>query len=156
MIDDKGYRHNVGIILRNGEGRVFWAKRKGVDAWQFPQGGIDDNETPETAMYRELREETGLKNECVQLLGRTRYWLRYALPKQYIRKNTTPLCIGQKQIWFMLRLIGKEEEIRLDCGEKQEFDDWRWIDYWSPLKDVIYFKRQVYKKAMTELSIYLG
>jgi putative (di)nucleoside polyphosphate hydrolase len=153
MIDSKGYRPNVGIILCNDQGRVFWAKRKGVNSWQFPQGGIDCNEDPEAAMYRELWEETGLKNEHVQLLGRTRYWLRYKLPEKYIRKNSLPLCIGQKQIWFILRVInGSETEVCFDCGEKQEFDDWKWIDYWYPLQEVIYFKRKVYKKAMTELG----
>lgn len=152
MIDSRGYRPNVGIILCNDEGRVFWAKRKGMNSWQFPQGGIDFDEDPETAMYRELWEETGLREEHVQLLGRTRYWLRYKLPEKYIRKNSMPLCVGQKQIWFILRLMTDVTNVRFDCGEKQEFDDWKWVDYWQPLDDVIYFKRKVYKKAMTELG----
>ncbi len=152
MIDSKGYRPNVGIILCNDEGRVFWAKRKGANSWQFPQGGIDDNEDPETAMYRELWEETGLRAEHVQLLGRTRYWLRYKLPDRYVRKNSTPLCIGQKQIWFILRLVTDESKVRFDCGHKQEFDNWKWVEFWYPLKDVVYFKRRVYRKAMEELG----
>lgn len=155
MIDSKGYRPNVGIILCNDEGRVFWAKRKGVNSWQFPQGGIDDDEDPETAMYRELREETGLKAEHVELLGRTRYWLRYKLPERYIRKNSTPVCIGQKQIWFILRLVSAESNVRFDCSAKPEFDNWRWVEYWHPLKDVVYFKRKVYQKAMAELGAVL-
>ncbi len=155
MIDSKGYRPNVGIILCNDEGRVFWAKRKGVNSWQFPQGGIDDDEDPETAMYRELREETGLKSEHVELLGRTRYWLRYRLPERYIRKNSTPVCIGQKQIWFILRLVSEESNVRFDCSNKPEFDNWRWVEYWHPLKDVVYFKRKVYQKAMAELGAVL-
>ncbi len=152
MIDTKGYRPNVGIILCNDDGRVFWAKRKGVNSWQFPQGGIDCDEDPETAMYRELWEETGLMAEHVELIGRTRYWLRYKLPEKYVRKKSLPLCIGQKQIWFVLRLVGDEDNVRFDCGDKQEFDDWKWVDYWEPLKDVIYFKRKVYKNAMVELG----
>lgn len=152
MIDSKGYRPNVGIILCNDEGRVFWAKRKGANSWQFPQGGIDSNEEPEAAMYRELWEETGLMADHVQLLGRTRYWLRYKLPERYIRKNSLPLCIGQKQIWYILRLVSDEAKVRFDCGAKQEFDDWKWVEYWHPLKDVIYFKRKVYRKAMVELG----
>jgi putative (di)nucleoside polyphosphate hydrolase len=155
MIDSKGYRPNVGIILCNDEGRVFWAKRKGVNSCQFPQGGIDCDEDPETAMYRELWEETGLTQKHVQLLGRTRYWLRYKLPDRYIRKHSLPLCIGQKQIWYILRLVSDEKNVRFDCGDKQEFDGWRWVDYWDPLSDVIYFKRKVYKKAMTELGAVL-
>ncbi|EIC29271.1 MULTISPECIES: RNA pyrophosphohydrolase [Methylomicrobium] len=152
MIDSKGYRPNVGIILCNDEGRVFWAKRMGMNAWQFPQGGINQDEDPETAMYRELWEETGLQQQHVQVLGRTRYWLRYKLPERYIRKNTAPICIGQKQIWFILRLLTHESNVRFDHCPKPEFDSWRWVDYWEPLKDVVYFKRKVYQRAMTELS----
>ena len=155
MIDSKGYRPNVGIILCNDHGQVFWAKRKGANSWQFPQGGIDENEDPETAMYRELWEETGLQAEHVELLGRTRYWLRYKLPERYVRKNSSPLCIGQKQIWFILRLLSDENQVRFDCGHKQEFDNWRWVDYWFPLNDVVYFKRRVYRKAMDELGEFL-
>lgn len=155
MIDSKGYRPNVGIILCNDHGQVFWAKRKGANSWQFPQGGIDHDEDPETAMYRELWEETGLQAEHVELLGRTRYWLRYKLPERYVRKNSSPLCIGQKQIWFILRLLGDESHVRFDCGHKQEFDNWRWVDYWFPLNDVVYFKRRVYRKAMDELGEFL-
>ncbi len=155
MIDSKGYRPNVGIILCNDEGRVFWAKRKGASSWQFPQGGIDENEDPGTAMYRELFEETGLEAKDVQLIGRTRYWLRYKLPERYIRKHSLPLCIGQKQIWFILRMIADESKVRFDCGHKQEFDGWKWVEYWYPLTDVVYFKRKVYRKAMTELGAML-
>jgi putative (di)nucleoside polyphosphate hydrolase len=156
MIDSKGYRPNVGIILCNDEGRVFLAKRMGVNAWQFPQGGINDDEDPEAAMYRELWEETGLQQQDVELLGRTRYWLRYQLPERYIRKSSMPLCIGQKQIWYMLRLITQDSMVRFDHCPKPEFDSWRWVDYWEPLNDVVYFKRKVYQKAMTELGAILA
>ena len=153
MIDSKGYRPNVGIILCNDDGRVFWAKRKNMDSWQFPQGGIDLRESAEEAMYRELWEETGLTPESVEILGRTRYWLRYRLPERFIRKNSIPLCVGQKQVWFILRLThGDTPDVRFDCGAKPEFDDWKWVDYWFPLSDVIFFKRKVYKKALMELG----
>ncbi len=155
MIDSKGYRSNVGIILCNDEGKVFWAKRKGANSWQFPQGGIDDYEDPETAMYRELWEETGLTADDVQLLGRTRYWLRYKLPDRYVRKHSMPLCIGQKQIWFLLRLLTDESHVRFDCGHKQEFDCWKWVEFWHPIKEVVFFKRRVYRKAMDELGVIL-
>ena len=155
MIDSQGYRPNVGIILCNDEGRVFWAKRMGVNAWQFPQGGINRNEDPEEAMYRELWEETGLQRQHVQILGRTRYWLRYQLPERYVRKNSLPLCIGQKQIWYVLRLLTADSNVRFDLCAKPEFDSWRWVDYWEPLNDVVYFKRKVYQKAMSERGIIL-
>jgi putative (di)nucleoside polyphosphate hydrolase len=155
MIDSKGYRSNVGIILCNARGHVFWAKRARVNSWQFPQGGIENHENPEQAMYRELCEETGLKPEHVKIIGRTRYWLKYRLPEKYIRRNSHPLCIGQKQVWYLLKLVGQEADIILDRHKKPEFDDWQWVEYWEPLKSVVYFKRKVYRKAMMELGAFL-
>ena len=114
MIDPEGYRPNVGIILCNGERRLFWGRRVGQNAWQFPQGGIKQDETPVEAMYRELEEEVGLKPHQVELLGCTSHWLRYHLPKRFIRKNCDPVCIGQKQLWFLLRVLCDESEFCLD------------------------------------------
>lgn len=155
MIDSKGYRANVGIILCNREGRVLWARRLGQSSWQFPQGGIKRDETPEQALYRELHEEVGLKPEHVEIIGSTRGWLRYRLPKRFIRFNSKPVCIGQKQRWFILRLLADDETVRLDMGEKPEFEEWCWVDYWYPLKEIVFFKRQVYKKALQELEAVL-
>jgi len=152
MIDRDGYRANVGIILSNNEGRVFWARRIGQDAWQFPQGGIDKAESPEEAMFRELKEETGLNPDDVDVLGCTREWLRYRLPKRYVRRNQNPVCIGQKQIWYMLRMLGNESAVDLGNSATPEFDHWCWVDYWEPSKKVIFFKRKVYKRALTELQ----
>ncbi len=152
MIDDDGFRLNVGIILSNDDGKVFWARRVGQDAWQFPQGGIDRSETPEVAMFRELKEETGLSPSDVEVLGSTKDWLRYRLPKRYVRRNQSPICIGQKQIWFMLKMLGSESSFNLAESDKPEFDHWRWVDYWLPSEKVIFFKRKVYKKALTELQ----
>ncbi|MCW9013016.1 MAG: RNA pyrophosphohydrolase [Gammaproteobacteria bacterium] len=152
MIDSDGYRPNVGIILSNPEGKVFWARRYGQDAWQFPQGGIRHHETPDEAMYRELLEETGLLPEHVKVVGKTRNWLRYRLPKRMIRKNSSPVCIGQKQIWFVLKLVGSEKNFNLSTMDKPEFDHWAWVDYWHPMSEVVFFKRDVYKKALSELE----
>ncbi|MFQ5470593.1 MAG: RNA pyrophosphohydrolase [Gammaproteobacteria bacterium] len=152
MIDLDGYRANVGIILSNETGKLLWARRIGQDAWQFPQGGIQKDETPEQAMYRELREEVGLDSSQVIIIARTRDWLRYKIPKRLIRRHSKPLCIGQKQIWFMLHLTGSEEQVRLDCSDQPEFDVWRWIDYWEPLDEIVAFKRQVYKRALEEFA----
>jgi putative (di)nucleoside polyphosphate hydrolase len=156
MIDSDGYRPNVGIILSNKQGQLFWARRIGQDAWQFPQGGIKAHETPEQALFRELWEEIGLSAEHVQVLGATRGWLRYKLPKWLMRRNEQPLCIGQKQIWYLLRLDGSEEHVKLDLAEKPEFDGWRWVDYWYPLSQVVSFKRDVYECALHELAPCLG
>ena len=106
VIDPDGYRPNVGIVLMHPDGRVFWARRVHRDGWQFPQGGMNTDETPLEAMYRELREETGLLPDHVAVLGVTPGWLRYRLPQRAIRRNDRLVCIGQKQVWFLLRLHG--------------------------------------------------
>lgn len=152
MIDSEGYRANVGIILCNSDGRLFWAKRIRQRSWQFPQGGIRRDETPEEAMFRELAEEVGLQPEHVEILGSTKGWLRYRLPKRLIRRQSKPLCIGQKQVWFLLRMRGKETDVKLDLSERPEFDHWRWVDYWYPVTAVVPFKRHVYLRALREFA----
>src|SRR5690606_40724880 len=92
-------------------GQVFWGRPIGMSAWQFPQGGVNPHETPEAAMYRELREEVGLGPEHVEVLGCTRRWLRYRLPQRYVRHDRQPLCIGQKQRWFVLRLAAVDGQV---------------------------------------------
>ncbi|WIO74447.1 RNA pyrophosphohydrolase [Porticoccaceae bacterium LTM1] len=152
MVDRDGFRPNVGIVICNDQGQLLWAKRVGQDAWQFPQGGVDRGESPEQALYRELYEEVGLTEADVEILASTRGWLRYKLPKKYIRRNSKPLCIGQKQKWFLLKLTGDEQQIRFDCGHKAEFDGWKWVNYWYPVDKVVDFKRDVYRRALKELA----
>jgi len=151
MIDRDGYRANVGIILCNARGEVFWGKRVRQHSWQFPQGGIKRGESPEQAMYRELREEVGLLPEHVRILGRTREWLRYDVPEQWLRRDARSNYRGQKQIWFLLRLVGRDHDVCLRAAEKPEFDAWCWSEYWMPLEAVIEFKREVYRQALHEL-----
>ena len=155
VIDRAGYRLNVGIILVNESGRVFWGKRHGHDAWQFPQGGLGAGETAAEAMIRELREEIGLEREDIEILSVTKRWLKYKLPKQYLRHGTDPLVIGQKQKWYLLKLISSEQKVRLDLSDSPEFDSWRWIDYHEPESHVIFFKKQVYIQALKELEPFL-
>lgn len=152
MIDENGYRANVGIILVNDLKQLFWARRIGQDAWQFPQGGIQQGETPEEAMYRELREEIGLSALDVEVIAQTDDWLYYDLPPRLVRHHTQPLCIGQKQKWFLLKLISCVDNIDLDASGSPEFDQWRWVSYWYPLKEVISFKRKVYKDALQHFT----
>lgn len=152
VIDRAGYRLNVGIVLVNESGRVFWGRRSGHDAWQFPQGGVAAGESALQAMFRELYEEVGLEKTDVEVLGSTKRWLRYRLPKQYLRHGSEPLVIGQKQKWFLLKLTSNEQKVRLDLSDSPEFDSWRWIDFHEPEQQVIFFKRQVYIQALKELE----
>lgn len=155
MIDRDGYRPNVGIVLCNAKNDVFWGKRIREHSWQFPQGGIKSGETPEQAMYRELREEVGLQPQHVRILGRTRGWLHYDVPQQWVRREWRGSYKGQKQIWFLLRLVGRDCDVSLRATSHPEFDAWRWHNYWIPLESVIEFKREVYRLALNELVAYL-
>ena len=160
MIDSAGFRSNVGIVICNRQGQLLWAKRIGQSAWQFPQGGIKKRESVEEALFRELDEEVGLSELDVQVLHQTEDWLYYRLPENLIRQHRGPLCIGQKQKWFLLSLEGDDSRVELNKTEKPEFDDWRWVNFWYPVDQVIDFKRDVYRKALqqleTPLSSYIG
>lgn len=144
-------------MLANARGQLLWARRVGGhNAWQFPQGGISAGESPEEALYRELHEEIGLTEDAVQVLASTKGWLRYRLPRRFVRDDQKPVCIGQKQKWFLLRLLKDDQSVQLDLNEKPEFDHWQWVSYWYPLNQVISFKREVYRRAMKELAAPLG
>ena len=138
MLDKEGYRPNVGIILLNQRNEVFWGKRIGQHSWQFPQGGIQQGENPKDAMLRELQEEIGL------------------LRRQNQQRPRRVAYKGQKQIWFLLRMIGQDSAINLRAFDQPEFDAWRWSSYWIALDDVIEFKRKVYELALCELAKYLS
>jgi len=152
VIDPDGCRPNVGIVLMHDDGRLFWARRVGRDGWQFPQGGMNSDETPLEAMYRELFEETGLHPHHVEVLGSTPGWLRYRLPKRFVRRRERPTCIGQKQVWFLLRMLGEESAVRLDHSDRPEFDAFTWVDFWYPVENVVDFKRDVYQRALAHLA----
>ncbi len=155
MLDRDGYRPNVGIIICNTQDKVFWGKRVREHSWQFPQGGIKYGESPEQAMYRELMEEVGLKPEHVQILGRTRDWLRYDVPDHWVKREWRGSYRGQKQIWYLLRMVGRDTDVSLRASSHPEFDAWRWNDYWVDMDSVIEFKREVYKLALNELISHL-
>lgn len=155
MLDREGFRPNVGIIMLNANNEVWWGKRVREHSWQFPQGGIKYGESPEQAMFRELEEETGLLPEHVKILGRTRDWLRYEVPDHFIKREIRGHYRGQKQIWFLLRMVGRDCDVNLRASTHPEFDAWRWHDYWVPLDTVIEFKRGVYQMALQELSRFI-
>lgn len=156
MIDSRGFRPNVGIIICNSRGQVLWAKRIGQEAWQFPQGGIRHGERLQHAMFRELKEEVGLEPEDVEIIASTKGWLYYQLPKNLIRQHSNPVCIGQKQKWYLLGLRAQEDKIDLTTNGTPEFDDWEWVSFWYPLSQVIDFKREVYRQALKELVVPLN
>ena len=158
-LDRDGYRKNVGIIVCNHRCQVLWARRVRHDGWQFPQGGVKPDESAQEAAFRELQEEIGLAADDVHLIGATDEWLRYEVP--YAAKpRTTKLRLyrrprqfrGQKQRWFLFRLLARESSVRLDFSSTPEFDQWRWVDYWYPPEQIVDFKKGVYQKALTELE----
>ena len=156
MIDKEGYRANVGIVVCNDKKKVLWAKRANEDEWQFLQCGINEGESPKEAMFRELKEEVGLEPSHVEIIARTKDWLRYDVPKNWIRRDWRDRYKGQKQIWFLLRLTGRDSDVSLKNTKKPEFDAWRWDDFWSPVDQIIDFKRDVYEQALKELWEHLS
>jgi putative (di)nucleoside polyphosphate hydrolase len=153
-IDRDGYRKNVGIIVCNNRCQVLWARRVRHDGWQFPQGGIEPEESARDAAFRELYEEIGLESSDVHLLGATDNWLRYDVPyaaKSHYYRRTRQFR-GQKQRWFLFKLVSQESSVRLDISDTPEFDQWQWVDYWRPLQQIVEFKKSVYRKALTELE----
>ena len=152
-IDNNGYRYNVGIMLANNLGKLLWARRiQNSNSWQFPQGGIQVGETPVDALYRELNEEIGLNASDVKVVSSIKGWLSYRLPNHLVREYQSPLCIGQKQKWYLLKLLCDDSNIRLDSTPEAEFDRWQWVNYWYPLTKIVAFKRKVYRCALKELS----
>ena len=145
----------LGIILCNATNRFVGARVVREDAWECPQGGIKHGDSPEQAMYRELMEEVGLAPQHVQILGRTKDWLRYEVPSSWIKREYRGSYKGQKQIWYLLRMVGRDSDVSLRASEHPEFDAWRWAEYWVPLEDVIEFKRGVYESALNELAAHL-
>ena len=159
VIDKNGYRANVGIVLMNQHKELFFAKRRYQSGWQFPQGGIKLGETPENAMYRELLEEIGLTKNNIELLSESSHWYEYEIPKKHLRKSKKgkPFVIGQKQKWFLLKLMASDESISLTHNSKfQEFDSWKWVHPAIPARQVIGFKQQVYDLVLTEFQTFFN
>ena len=142
MIDFDGYRPNVGIVICNRKGQVLWAKRYGQNSWQFPQGGINDNESAEQAMYRELYEEVGLQPKDVKVLYASKHWLRYKLPKRLLRYDSKPIVYWAKTTLVLLQLVGDEKNINMNTTKSPEFDGWRWVSFWYPVRQVVSFKKR--------------
>ena len=152
IIDSKGFRLNVGIVVINDKGKVLLARKNNSYKWQFPQGGMDHNETEEETLFRELQEEVGLTKSQVEIVQKSQFWYSYRLPNQHLRPRLpgTPHCVGQKQKWFLLRILAQESEICLDSHETPEFSEWGWFDPLYSIKKTIYFKKTIYRNVIEE------
>ncbi len=147
------YRKNVGMVLINAKGHIFAGKRidNNTDAWQMPQGGIDDGETPEVAAFRELYEETGIHYSKARLIGVTSGWLSYDIPLELISKLWDGQYRGQEQKWFAFEFLGKDTDINITTQEP-EFSEWAWKSKKDLLSSIVPFKAEVYQKVFSELG----
>lgn len=142
------YRPGVGIVILNKHGdRVWIGKITEHYAWQFPQGGIENNETPKQAMFRELYEETGLREDQVQIIAESKKWYVYKFPADV---NAAPPYIGQRQKWFLVQLKDAQAEFNLNISA--EFIEWDWVTYWYPIRNIVYFKEDLYRKMLKEFA----
>lgn len=147
------YRLNVGIMLINHDGLVFVGQRRDnySDAWQMPQGGIDDGENPKEAALRELHEETGIPANLVQVLEVSEKWISYELPKDLISQLWGGRFRGQKQKWYLMRFLGSDTEVNIQT-ETPEFSAWKWIPPDALVENIVPFKKSVYQKVLSEFS----
>jgi len=147
------YRSNVGIMMVNEKGYVFVGQRldNNQNAWQMPQGGIDAGEDPETAAYRELLEETGVKKQDVRFVASSSQWLSYDLPEDLIPILWNGKFRGQKQKWFLFKFLGEDVDINI-ATEHPEFSKWKWISKENLLKEIVPFKKSVYENVLKEFK----
>ncbi|WP_427451457.1 RNA pyrophosphohydrolase [Litorimonas sp. WD9-15] len=152
----KDYRRNVGVVIFNAQGQVWLGKRYSEDGpycWQFPQGGMDKGEKPKAAAKRELFEETGLKADRMDYLGRIKGWLYYDFPPELLaQKRKRFNNIGQRQKWFAFRYHGDGADVDLTAHGEQEFSDWRWADLNTIADTIVPFKREVYERLIVEFA----
>jgi putative (di)nucleoside polyphosphate hydrolase len=151
MNEESNYRLNVGLIIVNNYGKVLICKRKNSNQWQFPQGGIDEGESPIEAAKREIFEEVGIKPSKIKVLGKIKDWVKYEIPKELAKKSFKKKgIVGQKQKWFIFK-IKSEACISFVNDPDNEFDDFAWVSYWRPIALIVSFKKEVYRNVLAEL-----
>ena len=156
MSDDRAYRRGVGVMLLNSEGKVFVGARidNPDDAWQMPQGGIDEDEEPWSTALRELEEETGIAPHLVERIALCPERLRYDLPEEWRPRLWGDKWLGQEQDWFLARFLGRDEDVNI-ATDHPEFREWRWVEA-ERLPDLIVpFKRDLYRRLLDEFGDYL-
>jgi putative (di)nucleoside polyphosphate hydrolase len=151
------YRPCVGVVLVNRDGLIFAGQRldSTADAWQMPQGGIDDGEKPRAAALRELWEETGVTEDKVDFIAKTFGWVTYDLPPELLGKVWGGKFRGQKQKWFLFRFNGIDADVKIDTHHP-EFARWRWIDADEMVASIVPFKRMVYEQVVAEFRPHLA
>ena len=146
----EGYRLNVAMIIFNEDKKVLFCRRKNTENWQFPQGGVDQGEKIENAMLRELEEEVGLLEQEISIIAESHDLIYYDIPKNIRSKVLGGKYKGQAQKYFLLKLTSGE--INLNKEINPEFDDYKWVPFWFPLRRVVDFKKEAYRKALIEFK----
>ena len=151
------YRAGVGVMLMNPAGEVFVGQRldSTLEAWQMPQGGIDDGEEPRAAAFRELYEETGVEAHLAEIVAESTGWLCYDLPDDLVGKIWGGQYCGQRQKWFVMRFLGTDADVRIDLHEP-EFRTWRWASPKLLPELIVPFKRKLYAEILAEFAPVLG
>ena len=145
-----GYRLNVAMIVLNKDNKVLFCKRRNTENWQFPQGGVDENENIESAMFRELNEEVGLEKDNVAIKAVSQNLIYYDIPKNIRSRVLGGKFKGQAQKYFLLKLISGDVDLNIE--NTPEFDKYSWVSFWYPLYQVVDFKKEAYRSALIELK----
>ena len=145
-----GYRLNVAMIVLNKDNKVLFCKRRNTENWQFPQGGVDENENIESAMFRELNEEVGLEKDNVEIKAVSQNLIYYDIPKNIRSRVLGGKFKGQAQKYFLLKLISGKVDLNIE--NTPEFDMHSWVPFWYPLNQVVDFKKEAYRSALIELK----